>query len=74
MEVCIIMEGLKILDQKSKDEDKKLTEVIDSSKKDCLNNDLLREKEDDEENKDFSILYAIFAFLPMVILIILFSL
>jgi C4-dicarboxylate transporter len=67
------MDGLNFLDQKSKDESKKLTEVIDSSEKDYLNDDLLRE-EDDEEDKGFPILYAIFAFLPMVILIILFSL
>ncbi len=67
------MDGLNFLDQNPKDESSKLTEVIDSSKENYLDNDLLQEKED-EDDEGFPILYAIFAFLPMVILIILFSL
>ncbi|WPC39317.1 hypothetical protein [Clostridium sp. JS66] len=64
------MVSLNFLNEEAMDKNEEITEIISNPE----NHYSLEEKQAKDDNSDFSILYIIFSALPMIILLILFSL
>ncbi|AKN30823.1 hypothetical protein Ccar_08220 [Clostridium carboxidivorans P7] len=64
------MVSLNFLNEQAMDKNEELTEIINNPESHYN----LEEKQAKDDNSDFSILYIIFSALPMIILLILFSL
>lgn len=64
------MVSLNFLNEQAMDKNEELTEIISNPE----NHYNIEEKQTKDDNSDFSILYIIFSALPMIILLILFSL
>ncbi|AKA68344.1 hypothetical protein [Clostridium scatologenes] len=64
------MVSLNFLNEEAIDKNEELTKIINNPEKHYN----IEEKQTKDDNSDFSILYIVFSALPMIILLILFSL